>query len=160
MASGVTSLTTTTRHTGALPASSLRPRLSAPGTGLVLKCSRPSSRHQRGSWPPRPNKDEDEDILDTSLLYSNTSQDISVPKITQVMGSSDLWSFSSNAEYKTNAKPDKGAKKPKRPQKVTRRSNDNLVISTVEERDAYNVKFSQSLQQTHMSKFDLSKNNN
>ena len=35
-----------------------------------------------------------------------------------------------------------------------------MGISTVEERDAYNVKCYQRLQQTHMSKFDLSKTNN
>ena len=35
-----------------------------------------------------------------------------------------------------------------------------MGITTVEEREAYNIKCYQRLQQTHMSKFDLSKTNN
>ena len=108
-------------------------------------------------------REEDEDILDTSLLYSNNSEDITVPKITQVMGSSDLWSFSSNLEYRVNNKTEKApaSRKQGKPQRASsRRSNDNLGISTVEERHRYNVKCYQKLQQTHLGKFDLSKTNN
>ena len=111
--------------------------------------------------PERVGKDTEEgvsDILDTSLLYSNSSQDISVPKITQVMGSSALWS--NNVKYRVNTKHEMTTSKPLKPQKVSRRSNENMGISNVGERHAYNIKCYQRLHQTNMSKFDLSKTNN
>ena len=109
--------------------------------------------------PESLNKDTEKevtDILDTSLLYSNSSHDISVPKITQVMGSTDLWS--NYAKYRVNTKP-KTTSKPSKPQRVSRRSNENMGISNEEERHAYNVKCYQRLQQTNISKYDLSKTN-
>ena len=105
--------------------------------------------------PERETKEEAGDILDTSLLYSNASHDIAVPKITQVMGSSDY-----DVEYRINVEHKRHKTSKPRPQKVARRSNDNLGISTVEERNAYNIQCYQKLQQTHMSRFDLSKTNN